>query len=151
VAGKGTHSRFTLDFGARFPRDRPLKNELLTQVVRENKAEFCLFVQSTPWRVQSAETVVATWQDDEANDGPMVAALDRLVGATVVAAQVAPPAWDLTLTFDNGLTLVVFADGTPRRDFDDYDLATRTTIFTVGMGGRIRTERRLLDVDFHDD
>ena len=91
------------------------------------------------------------WLDDDANDGPMVAALDRLVGATVVAAQLTPPAWDLSLTFDNGLTLIVFAYGTPRRDADDYSLGTRSLTLIVGMGGRMRTEQRLLDVDFHDD
>jgi hypothetical protein len=151
VAGEGTYSRFVLDFGVRFRRDRPVPNEFLSKEERENEAEFTLFVKSTPWRVQSANAVIASWLDDDANDGPLVAALDRFVGATVIEAHLIPPAWDLTLTFDNCLTLIVFADGTPRRDADDYSLGTRRIRFIVGMGGRLRTERRLLDVDIYDD
>jgi hypothetical protein len=153
AAGAGTYSRIALDFGARFPRDRLTPNEFLTKVVRDNEAEFWLFVWTTPWRIQSRDTVIATWQDQDnkSNDGPMLDALDSLIGATVVAAHVSPPAWDITLTFDNDLTLSVFTDGSPRHDYDDYSFATRHTVFTVSVGGWLEVERRLLDVDFHDD
>jgi hypothetical protein len=118
--------------------------------VRDYESELSLFVQNVPWRIQTADAVVASWVDDNANDGPLVAALDRLIGARVIRTELSAPAFDLVLDFDNGLTLVVFADGTPRTDDDDYILFTRHHSYTVGMGGQIDAEKRLLDVDLHD-
>lgn len=154
AAGEGTAARFSLQLGQKFLLDRPIPNELLTQVVRENEAEFSLFVQDRPWRVQTADAVVASWVDDNANDGPMVAALDRLVGARVVQAELFPPALDLRLTFDNGLSLVVFADSSPRLDDyydDDYIVFTRHRSIAVGRGGQVKSEKRLLDVDLREE
>jgi hypothetical protein len=149
VAGTGTGSMFTLELGEKFPRDRPVQNPHLAAVVREHEAEFCLFVKDTPWRVQSVTEVVATWLDANAKDGPMVAALDRLAGARVVAAELDEPARDLKLSFDNGLTLVVFPDGSPSEseNDDDYTLFTRHWSFSVRDGGRVEVEKHLLDVD----
>jgi hypothetical protein len=150
VAGLGTAARFALDFGRKFPRSRPVSNESLTRVVRENESEYSLFVQNAPWRAQSTTAVVASWVDDNANDGPQVGALNRLVGARVLRASLLAPAQDLSLEFDNGLALVVFADGTPRSDEDDYILFTRHHAYSVSRGGQVQVEERLLDVDFHD-
>jgi len=59
-------------------------------------------------------------------------------------------AHDLLLGFDNGLTLVVFADGTPRLDEDDYVLFTRYRTYSVARGGQVEVSERLLGVDLHD-
>ena len=147
AAGEGTGTRFTLDLGAKFRLDRPIPNELLAPDVREYEAAYVLFVEGCPWRVQTATEVVGSWDDDNANDGPMVAALERLIGARVVAAEVEPPAWDLTVSFDHGLRLVVFADGTPRTEYDDYSFATPDVTYIVGKGGRVEAEDRILDQD----
>lgn len=150
VAGDGT--AFSLDFGRKFPKDRPTRNEHLTQVVRENEAEFSLFARGTPWRVQTATRVLAGWMDEGANakDDPCQAALDRLVGSRVARTELTTPAHDLTVEFDNGLTLIVFADGSPQSDDNDYVLFTRHWAYAVGWRGLVHVERHLLDVDLHD-
>lgn len=150
VGGVGT--AFALDFGQKFLRDRPIPNKHLSHVVRENEPEFSLYVHGTPWRIQTETEVIAGWLDegDSVDDDPSQAALDRLLGSRVVRADLTAPAHDLVLTFDNGLTLSVFPDGSPHSDHDDYVLFTRHCWYAVGWGGLISVERRLLDVDLRD-
>jgi hypothetical protein len=148
VAGDGT--ALSLDFGRKFPKDRPTPNFHLPPVVRENEPEFSLFMRGTPWRVQTATGVVVGWMDDDPKDGPIDRTLERLVGSRVVRADLTAPAFDLMLEFDNGLTLAIFADGSPRSDDDDYVLFTRHWAYGVGRGGVIDMERRWLDVDLRD-
>ncbi|MEA2597566.1 MAG: hypothetical protein QOF01_4035 [Thermomicrobiales bacterium] len=140
AAGEGTGARLGLDMGGKVKRDRPLDNPLVSEDVRCYEAAYSLFVEGCPWRVQSAAAVVGGWLDDNANDGPMVATLERLVGA-----RVEPPAWDLRLGFDHGLALVVFPDATAGAEWDDNDrLFTPAEIFVVGQAGALRSEPRLL-------
>ena len=87
--------------------------------------------------------------DDDPKGGPIDQTLERLVGSRVVRADLAAPAFDLMLEFDNGLTRAIFADG-PAQSDDDYVLFTRHWAYGVSRGGVIDVERRLLDVDLDD-
>ena len=51
-----------------------------------------------------------------APSGALAVALSQLVGKTVVQVETKPPAFDLTIQWSNGLSLVVFGDSTPDRD-----------------------------------
>jgi len=122
----------------------PVPNPSLPVTTRNYEGDYGLYVEC-PWRVRTDDAVLASWDDKEDDDGPMVAALERLVGTTVVSASVVAPARDLRLGFDNGLVLDVFASGSPRSDDDDYSIFTPLVIYAVGRGGRVETEERVSD------
>jgi hypothetical protein len=54
--------------------------------------------------------------------------------------EVRTPAWDLRISFDNGLSLVIFADQTSLDDGDNYSVFDGGGGFTVGACGQIRPE-----------
>lgn len=60
-----------------------------------------------PWRIESGESVVCGWEDDDAE---VVHLASVLIDATVVSTVVRRPGFDLTLAFSRGYTLTVFPD-----------------------------------------
>jgi hypothetical protein len=73
----------------------------------------------------------------------MLAGLRRLVGSTITSVNVKKPAWDLDLTFSNGLVLRVFCDSVDLVDMDDnYSVFLPEGIFTVGARGKLLSEQR---------
>ena len=63
-----------------------------------------------PWRLQTDAEVVLDWNVDGGASGFIAPTLRTLLGTEVVSATTRPPAWDLAISFSNGLTLVVFGD-----------------------------------------
>ena len=70
----------------------------------------------SPWRLQSADEIIADWNVDGGANGKLHQLIQGLVGDTVVSAQTSGPAWDLALQWVSGLTLSVFGDATDDRD-----------------------------------
>lgn len=144
AAGEGTGSRFGLDLGQKIPRNKPLANPYLSEDMRNFNGEYRLFVEGCPWRVQSPSEVIGSWLDDNANDGPMVRTLERLVGANVHHVRLEAPAWDLWISFNNGLTLCVFPDATGDTEWDDnYTVLTPSGAFSVERYGKLTFETTL--------
>jgi hypothetical protein len=72
----------------------------------------------------------------------MLAGLARLKGASVSKVVLRRPALDVRVTFDNGLTLVVFSDETGASGYPSYNFHTRQTSYSVLASGRVECEPR---------
>lgn len=78
----------------------------------------------SPWRLQNDHEILCDWNTDGGRNGTIASAIEKLVGQLAVAAHAAPPAWDATITWSNGLTLVIFGDSTDDRDDAWFILGT---------------------------
>lgn len=140
VAGEGTGSRITLDFGKNIPRARPLKNPKLSEMQRQHKGEFGLFVQNCAWRLGS-ETVICSSKSPNSSDGPMVRGLQSVVGQHVVNVAVTSPGYDLVVHFSGGARLHLFCDCLDQtRDGNNYSFHTLSRSFVICAGSTIITE-----------
>jgi hypothetical protein len=139
VAGKGTGTIFTLDFGAMFPRASPVRNPHLSRAVRENEAELSLMAHCA-WRIDGpGEVLTGCWESNEA-DGPMLRGLNALLERTVTATRFTRPGLDLELEFSGGHHLRLFCDQTdPEETFQNYSLHTSTWISVVGCRSELST------------
>jgi hypothetical protein len=107
--GGCTLPTFQLALGARVPRSRPVSNPAHTEEYRRFEGEGNLLVWCS-WRLDRPDQPL-TSSDDTAEAIPRE--LGRLIGARVEAVTVAPPGWDLAVSFSGGLCLRVFADHIP--------------------------------------
>jgi hypothetical protein len=71
---------------------------------------------NSPWRIQSADSILADWNSDNGLNGELVTSASQLVGATLDSIEVIPPAWDLLLKWSNGWSVFVFSDSDDLRD-----------------------------------
>lgn len=111
VAGKGTGSVVSIDFGIKIARKRPLRNTLLSDEQRQFEPELSLFVKCA-WRINSDKNIICSSTDSNSNDGPMVNGLKMLVGHKVKSIDIEYPALDLKIIFDNDLRFYIFCNET---------------------------------------
>lgn len=107
TGGKGTGSIITLDFGNKIPRKIPLQNQHISIEKQKFNAETSLVIYCA-WRVDSAEYVLCGSNDSTEEDGVMLQGLKKIVGTHVQAVTVTFPGYDLSIEFNNGLTLHLF-------------------------------------------
>lgn len=133
----------SLDIGAKIERDQPLpfRNKKLALDAHKYRGETVLYIEDCPWRLDGPEAVIAAWTDDNAPDGPIVTGLNQLVGQTITGTALTRPGLDLTLVFDNGLTLRLFPDQTDPDAGDNYALDQHgKASFIVGAHSQLRVE-----------
>lgn len=63
-----------------------------------------------PWRLEAEEQVIADWNIPGCPDEALLRILRRLEGDEVVAADGAPPGWDLVVHWRSGHRLSAFGD-----------------------------------------
>jgi hypothetical protein len=133
IGGAGTGSNISLAFGEKVPKKRPLKNRSLTDEERNFNGEFSLYITCT-WRIDSELEVACGCREDNSAKGPMLRGLQKLVNQRVISVCLSPPALDLSLTFENNLSLRIFCDQTSLdEDHDNYTFFLRTREwFNVG-------------------
>jgi hypothetical protein len=137
--GAGTGSAINLNIGRQIPRKTPLRNPHLNRLQRKYDSEYALFIHC-PWRIDSKSKVVCGGWDE---NGEMLAGLTLLTGSKVTSVSVKKPAWDLDLTFKNGLVLRVFCDSVNMADMaDNYSVFLPEEIFTVGVRSKLSKEPR---------
>jgi hypothetical protein len=78
----------------------------------------------SPWRLQTDREVISDWNVEGGAEGYVTSTLKLLIGQKVVSVETEPPAWDLRIRWENGLTLVVFGDCTDDRDDAWFILGT---------------------------
>src|SRR4051794_4918517 len=103
VAGEGTGSHVTLDFGRKIERARPLRNPTLPDSLRHFKGEFGVFIQNCAWRLD-INSIVCSSKTPNDNDGAMVRGLPMLIGQHVVTATAVLPGHDLVIEFSGART-----------------------------------------------
>ena len=142
IAGAGTGSIVDLKIGRKILRKTPVRNPHLSRLQRKYDSEYAIFILCV-WRVDSKSKVVCGCWDDNTENGEMLAGLRRLVGSTITSVDVKKPAWDLDLTFSNGLVLKVFCDSINLIDKgDNYSVFLPEGIYTVGARSKLLKEQR---------
>jgi hypothetical protein len=138
--GGCTLPTFKLALGAKVPRQRPLKNPAQSEEFRQFEGEASLLVWCS-WRLDSADAPLTSSDDEPAG---IETHLQRLVGICVESVRLAAPAWDLTVSFANGLVLHVFCDHVPGApSFDgNWELWRKEVALIVGPGVRVVTQAR---------
>lgn len=146
IAGSGTGSNINMQFGRKIPRAKPLKNPSLTNEQREFDSEFSVFVECV-WRLDSETEIVCGAWDNNRENGLMIIGLHQLVGSVVSSVQILKPAFDLIVSFSNGLALKVFCDNVSPIDANDnYSLFTPDLYYTVGTRSVLRKTFRQFGV-----
>jgi hypothetical protein len=104
--GGCTLPTFSLAIGGKNKRDRALRNPAQPVAFRKYEPEISFFVWCA-WRLECGDLVVAS---DDGDADEITRSLKRIVGKSVAKIEVTPPAWDLVMSFDKGLRLVVFCN-----------------------------------------
>ena len=142
IAGKGTGSHVHVGFGAKIPREKPLRNTLLSEDERNFEPEFTLFVTEASWRVENDEAVLCTYTDE--NTGKRYKHLKSLAGKKVVRAETFFPSFDLFLTLEGGVCFKVFStlanDSEEYLDYDNYMFFTQNLVYKVGGRSEVLVE-----------
>jgi hypothetical protein len=142
LAGEGTGSHVTLDFGRKIERARPLRNPTLPDSLRHFKGEFGVFIQNCAWRLET-DRIVCSSKTPNDNQGAMVRGLQMLIGQHIVTATAMLPGHDLVIEFSGPHTLRLFCDCfSQENDGDNYSLHTVDRVFTVQAGGVLSLESR---------
>jgi hypothetical protein len=140
VAGAGTGSVVSFEFGAKRPLKRALSNTRLPEVLRRFEGEYGLMVECA-WRLESHSAVVGGWTEGSVENGKRYPFLHALEGRRVVACSVEPVSLDLRVEFDAELALRVFCDQTSKEEeADNYSLHTSDATVIVGCKSILRLE-----------
>jgi hypothetical protein len=143
VAGEGTGSTFSLNFGRKILRERPLKNPFLPNDVKRFSSEYSLYVQFASWRLDDIDQVICTSTDSNENDGVMVNGLTRLMGCIVTETKLSKPGQDLFMKFDNKYQLTVFSCWSNEAEpATNYSVSTPTATFSVESRSEILVESK---------
>jgi hypothetical protein len=144
IAGAGSGSLITLAFGRKVRRTRSLRNQHLTEVQRDFEGELELYVECA-WRLETTTSVICTSTSNNEHGGTMLGGLEKLIGTTIVEAKLTHPAMDIKIAFDNGLTLVVFADQANEADkYCNYTVSEKSKIIINGAKSEISVLARPL-------
>lgn len=143
AAGKGTGSHVVLSIGEKIPLAQPVDNHNLSENVRNNGAEFSLFIECV-WRLDSIDEVICGAWDDNSKNEKMLEGLGLLINSKIVSIDISEPSLDLEIEFSNKLILKIFCDQTNEKDnFDNYSLITALECLTVGCKSKIMIEHLL--------
>ena len=142
VAGEGTGTRVSLDFGQKISRKGSSNNPLLSEVLRHYTGEFSVFIRECAWRLESDQTL-CTWKSPNANDGEMIRCLQGLVGRCVTRVSVASPAFDLVIEFSGDLKLSLFCDCfDEKNDGSNYSFHNLNNIYVVRARSQLTRESK---------
>ena len=143
VAGSGTGSIFSLNFGNRIPRAEALKNPHLTEEERNFDSEISIMVWSS-WKLEHQGNAICDSGSDNSNDGPLVLGLNQLKGKKIDTIHAETPTDQIGLLFEGGFDLKIFCDGfqTYGGDSENFIIFLPDAIYSVTTNGNIEKEGR---------
>jgi hypothetical protein len=132
-AGKGVGASFLLNLGRKIPLPKPVRNIAFV-------GEASLLVWCN-WRLDGASAPITSSDED---DEIIAQKLDVLIGQRITSAAITSKAWDMCLTFSNGLELRVFCDHVPGDpSFDgNWQLRVGNIGVSAGPGYDLKIEER---------
>ena len=141
LAGGCTGTAFTMKYGDKVQRDKPLTNEMLSMECRKYNSEFSLYVESARWKLVrehegSLETITNS-NDDHSPEGPMVKGLESLVGIDITSANFNPNNKLLRLFFESEDVHLVVSGETPV-GVPGYKLYTPGYIVSISGKGQVK-------------
>ncbi len=143
LAGEGTGSIFTLGFGKKIPRERPIRNPHLTSDQQNYDKEYAIMVWSS-WNLYKETLFVCDSDTPNDNDGQMVVGLKQLVGKKIKEITLKDNTFDLEIEFDSSHRLTILSDGYDLYgdDADNYVLFFPRFTLSVTTGLEIRRSLR---------
>lgn len=137
LAGKS----FSLAFGTKVPRSRPLNNPEATEDYRLFHGELTLLVWCS-WRLDGPNEVIASGDQEPEIFAPRLRR--ALIGSAVSTAEVRSAACDLRIEFDGNFVLHVFCDRMPEPDIDgdNWQIESADRVVAAGPGVRVTAEAR---------
>lgn len=142
VAGRGTGSVVSLDFGEKIRLARPIDNPHLSEELQQFEGEYKLLIEDCAWRIEDEEEVLGCSVSSNEPDGAMIQALSQLINKRVVLVTLKYPSFDFSLLFEQGVSLHSFCFSNTVDDLDNYTLFTRDCAWTVGDNGECTIESR---------
>ncbi len=136
TGGEGTGSVISLNIGGRYPRDRPLRNPHVSELVRHFTAEYNLIIYS-PWRVESSDAVLCGSHHSNDIDGPYQATFEQVISHKLIDIQCASPSLDLKLLFERDISLSVFCALIGMDDDECYVFDSSSCWYSIGFDGKI--------------
>lgn len=141
IAGEGTGSHVSLQFGEKRRMRIPIRNPLLSEIERTHEGEFSVFLKMCGWRLDGLNSVICASTSSNEAGGPMLSGLHHLIGEKIIRAQAMHPGKDMELLFSGDFCLRVFCDQT-EDGYDNYSLRhSGDSIVAVGPKGVIQVER----------
>jgi len=138
IAGKGSGSRVGIDIGDKVRRRKPIENPYLSIEQQHFRGKFRLSIEDCAWRLNSATEIICASTSDNANEGPLVRGLQRIVGVYIKSVEFSFPTFDLTVNFSNGLTLYLFCDQCNSFDLaNNYSLTYLDQMFVIGTNSQL--------------
>jgi len=142
IAGVGTGSRVTLDFGRKIKRSTPLTNPTLSEQARHFRGEFAIFIEDCSWRLEKNDAVLCTSKSDNQDGGELIKSIASLVGTKVSSIIASSPASDLQVELSGGYFLRTFSDCSLQEDDgDNVTLFTPNYIISVEAKGILSIKR----------
>jgi hypothetical protein len=136
----GLENGLSLSLGERIKRGIPLDAPSLTAEQRQYIGAYELTIADCTWRLDAPEVIVTSWSDETAIQRER---LSYLLDQTVSNWEITWPGLDLTLHFDNSLSLRLFCDQTdPDESGENYTLLTPTLLFNVGVRSQLHVSAR---------
>ena len=142
IAGSGTGSMATFDFGKKIERKRPLNNLNLTPIAREYYGEFSIFIQEADWRLGQDKETICTNHDKNDNDGLMTLGLKKLIGRKIISVNLLNENLNFGLSFNEGFFIEVTCIYKSDDFFDNYSLHTLARILSVNGDGQLTIEKK---------
>jgi hypothetical protein len=141
VCGEGSGSVLGLKIGVRTPRQKPVNNPHLSELVRRYDCAWSMLIWCS-WRIDSDSHVVAGSHMSNANNGPMVAGSQSICGQRITAVTCSSPAFDLRVNFENKCSLVVHCSAVGKEYEDCYSFGTPLGHYGIGLDGSLSFEAR---------
>jgi hypothetical protein len=126
--------------GENVPLPAPSKKTRYSNAIPQFEGQASVLIWCA-WRLDGADGPLTSWDDAEQS---IKAGLAKLVGSRIDTLDIAPPAWDMDITFSNSLCLRIFCDHVPGEpSFDgNWDIRTTTTSVAAGPGANIKINNR---------
>ncbi|MEO0563852.1 MAG: hypothetical protein AAF125_17235, partial [Chloroflexota bacterium] len=105
----GLDNGLTMSLGDRIERPVPLDAPSLTPLQQQYAGAYELSIADCTWRLDAPDAIETSWADDADIQRE---ALTLLLDAPISAWEITWPGLDLTLHFENELTLRLFCDQT---------------------------------------
>lgn len=126
----------TIEIGNPIKRDGPIKNENVSEMLRNFHGEYCVFVEGCAWRLDDNETMICGWGEEP---GKIREKICILAGCKLTGIEVSSWAFDLNLSFDHRYTLRLFCDRT-EGTLDNYSIRFPSGWYAVQPGGKLAAE-----------
>ena len=142
TAGTGAGSHVSIDLGGKILRLKPLKNPIVSDLVRDYVSEFSVFVENCDWRLESSERVLCSSKNDNREGQEMLVGLGNLLGCVTERLESNCPGHDLNIYFSKSIVLRLFCDSCSEEEGDNYSLFAGTLVTTIGPWGKLAFTRR---------